>query len=107
VQRFAKALVALGLQRYDGVNITGFNSPGVFMSVVVYMMNGSVSVCQPESTACLLAEWVVANMGTIAAGGVSVGVYSTNKADTCEYVARHSNAVVRRCAVMKHDCNEE
>ena len=56
--------VAFGLQQHDRVNIIGFNSP----------------------------EWVMAQMGTTLAGGAAAGVYTSNEAASCKYVASHSDA---------------
>ncbi|XP_059551240.1 long-chain-fatty-acid--CoA ligase ACSBG2 isoform X1 [Myotis daubentonii] len=57
-RKAAKALLKLGLERFHGVGILGFNS----------------------------AEWVIASVGTILAGGLCVGIYATNSADACQYV---------------------
>lgn len=65
-QKVAKSLIALGLQAHDCVNIIGFNSP----------------------------QWFMAQMGSILAGGAAAGVYTTNEASACEYVASHSDARV-------------
>jgi len=66
VIRFAKALTHYGFQQHKCINIIGFNSP----------------------------EWVIANMGAIAAGGIAAGIYTTNNAEACHYVAEHSEAEV-------------
>ena len=68
-RRFAKALVGVGLQPGDSVNIIGFNA----------------------------VEWLVAHLGAVLAGGVGVGVYATNSAETCRYIARDSGAKVVVC----------
>lgn len=39
-------------------------------------------------------EWLIAHMGTLLVGGISVGVYSTNSREGCEYVANHSEAEI-------------
>ncbi|ELK29824.1 Long-chain-fatty-acid--CoA ligase ACSBG2 [Myotis davidii] len=57
-RKAAKALLKLGLERFHGVGILGFNS----------------------------VEWVIASVGTILAGGLCVGIYATNSADACQYV---------------------
>jgi long-chain-fatty-acid--CoA ligase ACSBG len=49
-----------------GVAIIGFNSP----------------------------EWLISNMATIIAGGVSVGIYTTNSAKLCKYIIKDSNSVI-------------
>ena len=58
----AKSLIALGMEAHDTVNVIGFNSP----------------------------EWFYAGLGAIMAGGACAGVYTTNEASACEYVASHS-----------------
>uniref|UniRef100_A0A4W3IGX2 long-chain-fatty-acid--CoA ligase n=2 Tax=Callorhinchus milii TaxID=7868 RepID=A0A4W3IGX2_CALMI len=58
-RRAAKSFLYLGLELYHGVGIIGFNSP----------------------------EWFFANMGAILGGGVSVGIYTTNSPEACQYVA--------------------
>jgi len=39
-------------------------------------------------------EWFIANLGTIAAGGLPSGIYTTSTAEQCSYIAEHSEAVV-------------
>ncbi|XP_035503467.1 long-chain-fatty-acid--CoA ligase ACSBG2 isoform X2 [Scophthalmus maximus] len=60
----AKSFLKLGLQRYHGVGILGFNS----------------------------AEWFIADIGAILAGGFAVGIYTTNSPDACQYVAENCKA---------------
>ncbi|XP_043832341.1 long-chain-fatty-acid--CoA ligase ACSBG2-like isoform X2 [Dromiciops gliroides] len=60
--RAAKSFLKLGLERFHGVGILGFNS----------------------------AEWLIADIGAIFAGGLAVGIYTTNSPDACEYVLNHS-----------------
>lgn len=73
-QKAAKALIKLGLEPLHGVGILGFNSP----------------------------EWFIANNGAIFAGGFSVGIYSTNNADACKYVALNS-----QCNVIVVENNQQ
>ncbi|NXC41028.1 ACBG2 ligase, partial [Penelope pileata] len=54
----------LGLKRFHGVCILGFNSP----------------------------EWFIADIGAILAGGLAVGVYTTNSPEACHYVAENCSA---------------
>ncbi|XP_048415618.1 long-chain-fatty-acid--CoA ligase ACSBG2 isoform X2 [Stegostoma tigrinum] len=61
-----KSFLKLGLQRFHGVGILGFNSP----------------------------EWFIANIGAILAGGLAVGIYTTNSPEACQYVASDSEANV-------------
>ncbi|XP_068175831.1 long-chain-fatty-acid--CoA ligase ACSBG2-like isoform X2 [Antennarius striatus] len=60
----AKSFLKLGLQRFHGVGILGFNS----------------------------TEWFIADAGAILAGGFAVGIYTTNSAEACQYVAENSKA---------------
>lgn len=39
-----------------------------------------------------IPEWTIADIGTIAAGGVGVGIYPTNSPEQCEYIINHSDA---------------
>ncbi|XP_011062484.1 PREDICTED: long-chain-fatty-acid--CoA ligase ACSBG2-like [Acromyrmex echinatior] len=64
VRIVAKAFLKLGLERYHSVCIIGFNSP----------------------------EWIIAELATIYAGGIAVGVYITNSPEACQYCAEHSRA---------------
>ncbi|XP_032887355.1 long-chain-fatty-acid--CoA ligase ACSBG2-like [Amblyraja radiata] len=60
----AKSFLKLGLERFCGVCILGFNSP----------------------------EWFIADVGAILAGGLAVGIYATNSADACKYVIDNCKA---------------
>lgn len=61
---FACALLAKGLTKGASVAILAVNIP----------------------------EWTIADIGTIAAGGVGVGIYPTNSPEQCEYIINHSDA---------------
>lgn len=63
---FAKSLISLDFKAHKAINIIGFNSP----------------------------EWLIANCGAIAAGGVAVGIYTTNNTEACKYITEHSEAEV-------------
>ncbi|QKF94735.1 long-chain fatty acid CoA synthetase [Fadolivirus algeromassiliense] len=65
-KRLASGLIELGLQKGEGVAILGFNSP----------------------------EWFLSNMAAIMAGGVSVGIYTTNSSETCGFIISDSNSTV-------------
>ncbi|XP_051888967.1 long-chain-fatty-acid--CoA ligase ACSBG2-like [Pristis pectinata] len=65
-RKAAKSFLKLGLQRFHGVGILGFNSP----------------------------EWFIANVGAILAGGLSVGIYTTSSPEACMYVIQNSKANV-------------
>ena len=64
VHEFASALLACGLKRGDSV----------------CMLMGNVP------------EWPISDIGTIAAGGVGVGLYPTSSAEQCQYIIDHSDA---------------
>eukprot|EP00752_Nemacystus_decipiens_P012995 g11498.t1 len=64
--RFGKSLMSLGFGPHRCVNIIGFNS----------------------------AEWFIANMGAIAAGGIAAGIYTSNLPEACAYITNHSEAEV-------------
>src|SRR5688572_26004782 len=64
VRDFASGLMALGHQQGDRVAIL----------------------------ASTRLEWMLADLGTLAAGGASVGVYPTMTADQSRYVIAHSDA---------------
>jgi long-subunit acyl-CoA synthetase (AMP-forming) len=66
IMTFAKSLLSINFEAHHAINIIGFNSP----------------------------EWVVANLGAIAAGGVAVGIYTTNNVEACKYITEHSEAEV-------------
>ena len=62
----ARAMVALGLQAFDGVNIYGFNSP----------------------------EWVMAQLSGIMAGGIAAGIYPSDTPEQVMYKSKHSSASI-------------
>jgi long-chain-fatty-acid--CoA ligase ACSBG len=66
VDAFGVSLIALGCNKFDCVNILGFNSP----------------------------YWFFANFGSIAAGCVPAGIYTTNQPEACQYISHHSQAKV-------------
>lgn len=66
VRRAARALIALGLAPGESVSIIGYNC----------------------------AEWFIADIGAIAAGGVPAGIYTTNTPEQCQYIAEHCGARV-------------
>jgi long-chain acyl-CoA synthetase len=50
----------------------------------------------PEQAVCVLSAnrllWPVADLGAIAAGALSVGIYPTSSAEQCEYIINHARA---------------
>lgn len=65
-QILASKFLDCGLQPNQGVAMLGFNSK----------------------------EWFISNMAAIMAGGVSVGIYTTNSADVCDYIIKDSNTKI-------------
>ncbi len=39
-----------------------------------------------------IPEWTIADIATIAAGGVGVGIYPTSSPEQCEYIINHSDS---------------
>ncbi|XP_072037925.1 long-chain-fatty-acid--CoA ligase ACSBG2-like isoform X2 [Amphiura filiformis] len=70
IRRAAKSFLKLGLERYHGVGIIGFNSP----------------------------EWFFSDLGAMFAGGFAVGVYTTNSPEACQYVVDNCEANI--CVVQ-------
>jgi long-chain-fatty-acid--CoA ligase ACSBG len=68
----AKAFIKAGLEPYHGVGILGFNSP----------------------------EWFFSSMGAIFAGGMSIGIYTTNSPEACHYVLNDAECQI---AVVEND----
>jgi len=62
----AKALIAAGVQPREGVAIVGFNSP----------------------------EWVYADIGSILAGAIPAGIYTTSSGEQAAYIIAHCDARV-------------
>lgn len=62
VRTIAKAFIKLGLEEFNGVGIIGFNS----------------------------VEWFLSDLAAIYAGGLAVGVYTTNSPEACQYVCHHA-----------------
>lgn len=66
VMLVARGLMALGLEPGSVVVIMAANSP----------------------------QWFLSAIGTIAAGGIPAGIYTTTPAEQCCYIAEHSDAVI-------------
>jgi long-chain-fatty-acid--CoA ligase ACSBG len=64
VRTCARGFIKLGLERHHSVCILGFNSP----------------------------EWFIADLAAIFAGGVAVGIYTTNSSEACFHCANQSKA---------------
>jgi len=66
VIRFAKSLIHLDVPMFARVSIIGFNAP----------------------------EWLIADIGTIFAAGIPVGLYTTSTEEACEYLLSHSKSEI-------------
>jgi len=64
VREVASGLVALGLRRGECISIIAENCP----------------------------EWLYSDLGIMAAGGVTVGIYTTSSPEQCAYILNHSEA---------------
>src|SRR3972149_806269 len=64
VRKVASGLVALGLRRGECVSIIAENRP----------------------------EWLYSDLGIMAAGGVTVGIYTTSSPEQCAYILNHSES---------------
>eukprot|EP00735_Rhodelphis_limneticus_P003574 TRINITY_DN1505_c0_g1::TRINITY_DN1505_c0_g1_i1::g.28184::m.28184 TRINITY_DN1505_c0_g1::TRINITY_DN1505_c0_g1_i1::g.28184 ORF type:complete len:655 (+),score=175.46,sp/Q5ZKR7/ACBG2_CHICK/50.46/0.0,AMP-binding/PF00501.23/1.1e-88,Cas_Cas2CT1978/PF09707.5/0.0057,Cas_Cas2CT1978/PF09707.5/6.4e+03 TRINITY_DN1505_c0_g1_i1:51-1967(+) len=73
IRKVAKSFIKSGLDVHQSVGIIGFNS----------------------------LEWVVADLAAIFAGGHAAGIYTTNGAEACHYIADHSEAAVIVCEGRK------
>ncbi|XP_022272729.1 long-chain-fatty-acid--CoA ligase ACSBG1 isoform X4 [Canis lupus baileyi] len=63
-RRTAKGFLKLGLEQAHSVAILGFNSP----------------------------EWFFSAVGTVFAGGIVTGIYTTSSSEACQYIAHDSRA---------------
>jgi len=66
IKNFANGLISLGVPGYKALNIIGFNDPA----------------------------WFIGFYGAIFSNIIPVGVYTTNGAEACRYIAEHSDAQV-------------
>lgn len=69
----AKAMIAMGMKDFDGVNVYGFNSP----------------------------EWFMGEMAGIMAGGVAAGIYPSDTPEQVMFKSSHSNASIAVCETRK------
>jgi long-subunit acyl-CoA synthetase (AMP-forming) len=66
VRQVARALIAIGTPPKSGICIIGYNCP----------------------------EWFFADVGSIYAGAMPAGIYTTSSPEQCEYIAKHCDASV-------------
>lgn len=64
--QFARALIQVGVQPHEAVNVLGENCP----------------------------EWLLTYMGTVLAGAVIAGIYGTSNAEACQHISSHCEAKV-------------
>jgi long-chain acyl-CoA synthetase len=58
-------------------------------ALLAHGLTRGASVCMLMGN---VPQWPVADIGTVSAGGVGVGLYPTSSAEQCEYIIRHSDA---------------
>jgi long-chain acyl-CoA synthetase len=58
-------------------------------ALLSFGLNNKRSVCILMGT---VPEWPISDLGTIFAGGVSVGLYPTSSTEQCKYIINHSDA---------------
>jgi long-chain acyl-CoA synthetase len=65
---------------------------GVNVFASAFLAKGLTKGASVAILAGNIPEWTIADIGTIAAGGVGVGIYPTSSAEQCEYIINHSEA---------------
>ncbi len=65
---------------------------GVHVFASAFLAKGLTKGASVTILAGNIPEWAIADIGTIAAGGVGVGIYPTSSAEQCEYIINHSEA---------------
>ncbi|HEV2860393.1 MAG TPA: long-chain fatty acid--CoA ligase [Pyrinomonadaceae bacterium] len=78
---------------WEGITWEGFGREAVEFACAL-----AAAGLAPGGKVCVLMgnrpEWPVADVGTITAGGVCVGLYPTSSAEQCRYIINHSDAEV-------------
>ena len=72
-------------------------SPSIPHRQCVGIQLGKAICCSFKILSHLMAiqpEWFIANTGSILAGCIAAGIYTTNLADACRYITEHSQAEV-------------
>lgn len=69
----AKAMIALGLEDHDGVNVYGFNSP----------------------------EWFMGQISAVFSGGICAGIYPSDTPEQVQFKSVHSHASMAICETRK------
>lgn len=65
---------------------------GVHVFASAFLAKGLTKGASVAILAGNIPEWAIADIGTIAAGGVGVGIYPTNSPEQCKYIINHSDA---------------
>ena len=78
-------------ERWAGVSWEGFEREAheFAYALAAHGFERGASVCVLMGN---VAEWVIADLGIITAGGVSCGLYPTSSAEQCGYIINHSDA---------------
>jgi len=87
--------IALGAKGKDGNRVTWTYSN--YIEDVLMASKGFIALgLEPLHSVCILAgnnpEWVISNLAAVHARGFGTGIYQTNSANACQYVADHSRA---------------
>src|SRR5678816_1642884 len=78
-------------EEWQGISWASFNQEvHDFASVLLSLglkKGGTVAILMGN-----VPEWPIVDIGTIAAGGVGVGLYPTSSAEQCQYIINHCDA---------------
>src|SRR4026209_1163195 len=78
-------------EKWEGISRARFDQEAHDFAMALL----SLGVKKGGSVAILMGnvpEWPIVDIGTIAAGGVGVGLYPTSSAEQCQYIINHSDA---------------
>jgi len=78
-------------EKWEGISWARFDQEAHDFAMALL----SLGVKKGGSVAILMGnvpEWPIVDIGTIAAGGVGVGLYPTSSAEQCQYIINHSDA---------------
>jgi long-chain acyl-CoA synthetase len=78
-------------EKWEGISWTRFDQEAHDFATALLSMGlkkgGSVAILMSN-----VPEWPIVDIGTIAAGGVGVGLYPSSSAEQCQYIINHSDA---------------
>ena len=83
-----KGLIELGLEQFHTVAILGHNDPAWHI--------------RWKSVLCSASQYLSSNLAAIHAGGFSTGIYQTNTAAACQYIADDSRSAKIRAHKLKN-----